>query len=188
MSYEELESLLICIWPAGVYAKPFNHILCFTKTADATYMDYDSWSIENLWSTLYSSHQDPVGWVLQIWGLSRCVWPFPNLLDQVKQNSCAHYRKSSSPSKNEMKCVDVVQWRHRSAIQSKVLTHRLFHLGRKDYHETWSEKMHIHSPPCKSNRRARCVLCSYTGTDYEHSVHPFLCQKAQERGSKLGFL
>lgn len=41
MSYEELESLLIYIWPAGVYAKPFNHILCFTKTADATYMDYD---------------------------------------------------------------------------------------------------------------------------------------------------
>lgn len=46
MRYEELESLLIYIWPAGVHAKPFNHILCFTRTADsknlyATYEDYD---------------------------------------------------------------------------------------------------------------------------------------------------
>lgn len=99
-----------------------------------------SWATEKLWSTLYSLHQDPVGWVLQIWGLCRCVWPFPNLLDQVKQNSCAHYQKSSSHSKNEIQSIECIGITHWSASQTKVLTHRPFHLGRKGHHEkSWKK-------------------------------------------------
>lgn len=193
MRYEELESLLIYIWPAGVHAKPFNHILCFTRTADsknlyATYEDYDFMGYRKTLIHFILLAPRPSGMSLADMGPVQMRLAIPKLAWPSKAEFLCPLSKvffSLEKWNPEYRC-DALE-----LLIGQQARLKYWHTGLSIWVERAIMKNHekkIHSPPRKSSRRARCMLCSHTATVCEQSVHPFLCQKAQECGGKLRLL
>lgn len=110
MNYEHSESLLIYIYGTSVHDKPlvfYQDHRSHSKSLYTVCMDYDLLGYKKALFLLILLALRP-RWMgsQRTPGLGEitlmCVWPFPNLLNQVKQNLCAHLQRPSAHFKNEI--------------------------------------------------------------------------------------
>lgn len=104
------------------------------------------------------------------------VWPFPNLSENSKIPLLI-LEGLPLPSKTEVQCLPLLNWKHRSAPQTGVLAPRFCFLVRKSGQGAWSEQEQTLSTllTSKPSRRANRIHFSQAATECEHTLHPFRC-------------